>query len=194
MANQEIKAIVFDCFGVLVQDSYVSFWAKHFTGDPAKMAAAKHADALANKKIINDEELVEEFARLAGMTVEQARPELEFGTRDEAMFDLIRELKPHYKIGFLSNANDNYMAQLFTADQIALFDAISISSESGFVKPEAGAFEDVARKLDLRMDECVFIDDRADYCEGANHVGMKAVHFTDIDNLKSELSKIGVLL
>lgn len=189
----EIKAIVFDCFGVLVQDSFVTFCLKHFAGDKEKMEAARHADALANKKIITIDELIEQFARLAEISVEECKEEVEFGGVNEPIFDLITELKPHYRIGFLSNANDNYLNKLFSAEQVALFDAVSISSEIGFIKPDAGAYEDIANKLGLRHDECIFIDDQAVFCEGARRVGMPAIHFTEVDTLRRDLKQLGLI-
>jgi len=70
------------------------------------------------------------------------------------------------------------------------FDAVVASGDIGFAKPEARAYETVADMLDVRLDECVFIDDREIYVEGANAVGMKGVLFTSLKQLKQDLSGI----
>mgnify|MGYP003832626127 FL=1 len=39
----------------------------------------------------------------------------------------------------------------------------------------------------MRLDECVFVDDRPNYIEGAQHVGMKTVLYTDFKDFKKRL-------
>ena len=67
------------------------------------------------------------------------------------------------------------------------FDDIVESAKIGFAKPEARAFEIAAERLSVRLDECVFVDDRPNYIEGAQHVGMKTVLYTDFKDFKKRL-------
>lgn len=194
MEDRRIKTIIFDCFGVLYDDTFDAFFLRYFGDDAEKLAAAKQADVLANKGIITHAEMIEEFSRLGNVSVEQLKQELDKGTVNTELFDLIKNLKRDYRIGFLSNANDNYLNTLFSPEQVALFDAVSISCESGFTKPHPGAYADIVEKLDLRFDESIFIDDREDYCEGARSVGMQAIRYKDVNSLKSELNELGINL
>ncbi len=94
------------------------------------------------------------------------------------LFDYIAtRTKPHYKLGILSNAGADRLRELFTDEQVALFDAVSLSFQIGAAKPERHAYEHIAEKLDVTPAECVFVDDSADYCEAARAAGMQAIHF-----------------
>jgi HAD superfamily hydrolase (TIGR01509 family) len=65
-----------------------------------------------------------------------------------------------------------------------------VSAVIGFAKPGAKAYEAVAEKLGMRLDECVMIDDRQAYCEGARAIGMTAIQYSSMSRLKRELSAI----
>jgi FMN phosphatase YigB (HAD superfamily) len=47
--------------------------------------------------------------------------------------------------------------------------------------------------LGVRLDECVFTDDREEYIEGAQHVGMKTIFFTGTEQFKTELEEMLLL-
>lgn len=47
-----------------------------------------------------------------------------------------------------------------------------------------------ADKLGVRCDECVFIDDRQEYVEGARAVGMQAILYQNLPQLKEDIIKI----
>jgi len=49
----------------------------------------------------------------------------------------------------------------------------------GFRKPDPRIFDLAAQRLDLRPEECVYIDDIALYLEPAREMGMRVVHHTD---------------
>ncbi len=181
-----IRAIIFDCFGVLVRSSFRPFFARHLDAEGQKIA--KEAMDKANKGLIPDEELMKVFAALAGMTIAETKAELNNNPADLKLFEYIKnELKPKYKIGFLSNAAITRLSELFTPEQLKLFDAIVVSHEVGFAKPEAQAYEITAEKLGCRLEECVFVDDQQDYIDGAKAVGMKTVLFESAKQLKQDL-------
>jgi len=61
------------------------------------------------------------------------------------------------------------------------------SSNIGFAKPEARAYEITAEKLGVRLDECIMVDDVEAYCLGAEGVGMQAIRYQSFDQMKNEL-------
>ena len=103
---------------------------------------------------------------------------------------LVANLKSNYKIGFLSNASQNWMGEFFTPEQTALFEQVAISSETGYVKPDPRAFTHIAEMLDTPVEECLLIDDQAGYCESARGVGMNAIQYKGLDGLKEELEPV----
>ncbi len=184
-----IKAIIFDCFGVLVQSSLEPFYSKFLHNDTKLVDEAEKHMHLANKGLISSDDFIEKLATLAHMPVGTTKEYIDRTPVNEELLVYIRKaLKPKYKIGFLSNASGSWLEELFTPEQIKLFDATVLSYDIGFAKPEAEAYEAIAEKLGMRLDECIFIDDRQVYVEGAQAVGMQAVLFKSTEQLERELS------
>ena len=101
------------------------------------------------------------------------------GANDELFAYIQNDLKPHYKIGLLSNVGSNILSDLFSEDQIALFDEKVLSYEIGTVKPDPRAYEIAATRLGALVEECIFVDDLERFCTAAKDVGMTAVWHTD---------------
>nr|MDQ3093633.1 HAD-IA family hydrolase [bacterium] len=70
------------------------------------------------------------------------------------------------------------------------FEEIIASGDIGYAKPEANAYEYVADKLGVRLDECVFTDDRPEYIEGAIGVGMLTILYSNFEQFKKDLAEI----
>jgi HAD superfamily hydrolase (TIGR01549 family) len=130
-------------------------------------------------------------AKLAEVPASEAREAIESNVADETLFDYIsKHLKPHYKIGILSNAGANWLNDLFTPEQVALFDATALSYETGVVKPHDGAYAAIAERLGVEPDECVFIDDQEKYVTAAREFGMSAIWYRDFDQFKNDIEKL----
>ena len=56
-----------------------------------------------------------------------------------------------------------------------LFDGVVISGDEGMHKPEPAIYELGCERVGLAPEECVFVDDLRENCEGAETVGMTAV-------------------
>jgi HAD superfamily hydrolase (TIGR01509 family) len=187
----KVKAIVFDCFGVLVSDSWLPFRKKHFDGDMEKFTKATLLRKQADGNKITRDEFYEQVSSMAGMTAEEMNKEIDSRSNfvNQEMLEYVSELKKDYKIGFLSNASQNWLGNFFTPAQEALFDKVSISCETGYVKPDPMAYQSIADMLDLPIEECLLIDDQPTYCEGAKALGMQVINYKDLDTLKDELAK-----
>ena len=57
------------------------------------------------------------------------------------------------------------------------------------IKPEKEIFENLLNKYDLKAEECVFIDDRAENIEGAERVGFVGIQFKSYEQAKESLDK-----
>jgi HAD superfamily hydrolase (TIGR01509 family) len=71
-----------------------------------------------------------------------------------------------------------------------LFEAIVISGDVGMHKPEPAIYMLGAERLGLRPEECVFVDDLRENCQGAEEVGMTAVLHRGADNTLPMLEKL----
>ncbi len=186
-----IKAIVFDCFGVLASDGWLPFRDSHFSSDPDKfdkvIAINKDVDA----GIIKYDDFIAQVADLAGVSDSDARKDIENNIPDAELFEYINSnLKPSYKIGMLSNAADDWLDEIFTPDQVELFDAVALSFEIGAIKPDERAYQTITSRLGVDISECIFIDDQPKYCEGAVKAGMQAVLYKNVEQMKPLLSKL----
>src|SRR3989337_1566241 len=54
-------------------------------------------------------------------------------------------------------------------------DALLLSFEVGAMKPDAPIYEEALRRLAVHADQAVFVEDQADYCEGAEALGIRAL-------------------
>lgn len=65
------------------------------------------------------------------------------------------------------------------------FDAVSVSGDLGFSKPDRRIFDHTLRLLGLSPADCLYLDDRAHNVEAAAALGMRAVLF-DPDGLSGD--------
>jgi putative hydrolase of the HAD superfamily len=186
-----VKAIIFDCFGVLATEGWLQFKEQQFGHDKALNDEVSELNRQSNAGLISHEEFVAEVAKLANLSVKDIHAAIEVNVPNRQLFDYIRgSLKPKYKIGMLSNAASNWLSKLFSQDQIALFDVINLSYEAGITKPDPRSYEQTADALGVEPMECVFIDDQERHCTGATDAGMKAILYKDFSQMKAELEKI----
>lgn len=183
-----IKAVIFDCFGVLTESTHNRFYTTYFADAPEKVARARELDDAANKGLMSLDAFHKNLSELAGISVRDVE---QFVSQHVPNVELLRyiqdSLKPAMKIGFLSNVADNILDVLFTPEQQALFDDVVLSYQVGMAKPEAAIFELAAARLGVDVSECVFVDDIQQYVDGARLAGMQAILYTDFNRFKKDI-------
>jgi len=94
----------------------------------------------------------------------------------------------------LSNMErENWERRFEIYDFLGWFDGYFISGLEGVIKPDSEYFERALERFNLRPDEILFIDDRADNIAAARALGMPAVVFTSPEALRDELVARGLL-
>lgn len=185
-----IKAILFDCFGVLATDAWLPFKKQYFGNDPKLYRQASDLVSQANSGLIDYETFISSVADLAGVDSATVHRAITRNVPNDELFDYIRELKQDYKIGFLSNIAGDRLKQIFTADQLALLDVIELSYKTGFIKPQAEAYRNIAQQLGVAVDECVFVDDQERQVAGAHQIGMPAILYQDFEQFRTSLDRL----
>ncbi len=186
-----IKAVIFDCFGVLTTDGWLPFKKKYFGSNPELFEEAGRLNILADSGKISDYDFIRQIAELAKVPYEQAESELKYNVTNNDLFEYIAEyIAPDYTVGMLSNVSENFLDSLFTPEQMNLFSAISLSCDTGYVKPDEAAYNSIVQALSLSVEECVFIDDQPRYIEAARRFGLSSILYKDIDQMKTELEKL----
>lgn len=188
MKDTAIKAVIFDCFGVLVQGSLRGYYDRHFGDDEVRRVAAGDLEQLSSRGQISHTQWLEQLAELAGISVDQADREIDDNPPNLQLFDYIETtLKPQYRIGFLSNTSEDWRNDLFTQEQLALFDDFVLSYQFGMAKPDQRIYELAAKRLGVSTEECVFVDDIERYCTGAKDAGMQAVQYHNFAQFQRDL-------
>ena len=89
------------------------------------------------------------------------------------------------RTAFLSNSGPEVMARVRGDRSLeARFDAVVISCEVGFSKPDPRIYQLCLDRLGLAAPETLFVDDRADNFEGAARVGLQTLQFEGPDALE----------
>ena len=107
---------------------------------------------------------------------------------------LLPILKQNYKLVLLSNTN--FIHQKYGWEKygfLKYFDKLILSHEVGAIKPEEkiySAVEEFTNELPLSH---IFIDDIAEYVEGAKTCGWEAIQFTTHKNLLSDLKTFNII-
>jgi HAD superfamily hydrolase (TIGR01509 family) len=190
-----VQAIIFDCFGVLVRDGWIPFREQHFRHDPQQMQEAIESNRRVDAGLDTYEEFIHHVAQMAGISDAQARAEIETNPPNtELLSEIETALKPRYKIGMLSNAAEDWLDELFTARQVALFDQTVLSYQIGAIKPNPVAYQAIADRLGVAVEACLLIDDQLHYCDGARAIGMQAIQYVDNIQLANELKNYNISL
>lgn len=184
-----IRAVIFDCFGVLYRDNLSLLYDAVPTDKYQALQDIIHAT---DHGYLTRDEYYLQVSELAGKTSEDIKSiEHRQHSRDEDMIQYTQTLKPTYKIGFLSNIDHDTMQRMFPEPMRSqLFDTFVISGDIGITKPAAEIFHIAAERLGLLLEECVMIDDLEKNVIGAQMAGMQAIQFTSRTQLEKELSEL----
>ena len=72
----------------------------------------------------------------------------------------------------------------------SLFDGIVVSGVEKIVKPDRRIYEILLGRYSLRPEECVFVDDNKDNVDMARQLGINAIRFDNIVNVRGELEAL----
>jgi len=178
-----MQAILFDCFGVLyvnARDAYFSHFPKYYD-------ELHNLNKQADHGFIDRESYIATVASLTGETEASVRQAIaEEAAANTALLEYIRnDLKPHYKIGMISNIGRGWINDFFAEHELHnLFDVVVLSGEEGITKPNPLIYERALERLDMNAEAALFIDDNEANCDGARNVGMKSETFTSLNELR----------
>ena len=186
----KVKAIIFDCYNVLVDDGMPAFVEEHVQDAEAKRQIWEADDAvnLGEKTVL---EFFEFLAKKADMTAEQVAQILDVNHVNQQLVEYIaRELKPSYKLAILSNISGDILDDLIGKDNRALFDVEALSYKVGAVKPQSEIYHYCLERLDFDAEQCVFIDDKERYCDAARSMGMHTIRYRNFEEFKKSLEEV----
>lgn len=187
-----IKAIVFDCFGVVLADMTRARIAEMWHKDPKTGQMLSDINRASNRGILTREESSKQMAKILGVDYKDLIREADEGeVKNQELIDYIKTLKPKYKLAMLSNVRSRERLDLrFNPGELGdLFDVVVASGDEGYIKPEPIIYEITIDKLGVKPQESVMIDDVEIFCDGAEAVGMHAIWYESNQKLFADLSK-----
>jgi putative hydrolase of the HAD superfamily len=109
------------------------------------------------------------------------------------MVDWARRLgSSRMKVGLLSNMHPDMVAHVRKQFAwIKSFDCVTFSGEVKMVKPDPAIYEHTLRGLGVTAAEALFLDDREINVQAARALGIMAIQFQSIEQLRSGLQAAG---
>ena len=187
------KAIIFDCFGVLLGNAYKTHLMEVEQDDPERAKEIRAINHASDMGILSREESAEYISGLFGMEPEEFLEEQnQVEIPNKQLLDYIAELKKEYKLAMLSNisSRERLSIRFQNGELESHFDTIVASGDEGYVKPQPEIYEIAATRLGVAPSECVMIDDIAEFCEGARQVGMQAIQYKTNQQIMSDLNTL----
>ena len=205
MSESRFRAVFFDFGGVLttsVWDSFAAFLrSEGLEPDKIKKLFRHDPEALADLRGLETGELTEgefetKFGRRLGLKDPEGLIDSMFAGMqpDTAMVAAVKELREAGLLtGLISNSwsTSHYDRQLLKE----LFDTAVISAEVHMHKPQPEIYLLATERLGVEPEECIFVDDLRENCEGAEAVGMTAVRHQTASETIARLTELtGVAL
>ena len=110
------------------------------------------------------------------------------GTLNTELASYFGGLRPRYRTALLSNsfvgAREREQERYGFGD---ITDLIVYSHEVGMAKPDPRIYQLTCERLGVRPDQAVFLDDRADFVDGALETGMRSILYEDNDQAIADL-------
>lgn len=193
-----IKAVIWDYGGVLVRTEDIV--PRQKLADKLQISIEELTDLVFNspKAIkaahgeLSGKLHWQQVGQALGVDAQTLREEFFAGdVLDEELMRYIRNLRPEYRTGLLSNAFDQLRRQIEQGHKIAdAFDEILISAEVGLMKPDTAIYELFLQRMRLEPREAVFVDDFVENVDGARQAGMQAIHFRSREQALVELGDL----
>ncbi len=116
-----------------------------------------------------------------------------FYTMDGAE-ELLTQLNGTVKLGLLSDTDAvhwDYIRKHWP--WLEIIEHPTLSFELGLMKPDPAIYLKAAENVGTPPEQCLFIDDLAANVNGARAVGMTAVIFESIEQIRQQLNRLGLL-
>jgi len=111
----------------------------------------------------------------------------------EGATELLEALSRRYRLICLSNTNSTHYHHFLKHQAVmSHFEASFLSHQTGVLKPQAAAFENVLCGLGLAPDEVLFFDDHASNVRAARDMGFHAEKVNAPSDIEKRLNELGL--
>ena len=201
-ASNSPDCLIFDLFGVVVafEDELVYQRLASYCSEPIAASREMH-DLVSTPSLICGKTPFKTFhsdlVGKYGLNLSlQAFAEIWRESYSEpmpGMRDLLRQLQGQCRLVLLSNIDPFYWSTVeANLPELQAFDALALSFEQGFAKPDLRAFERAVSMSGTNVKGCLFIDDKPENIDAAAQVGIAGHVFAGCANLKQILRTRGL--
>jgi epoxide hydrolase-like predicted phosphatase len=207
--KKRIETVFFDIGGVVVDapmDQYKTLGAEVFgcREDHLTLCSAELLPLLEMGKITSAEFWEGVGEKLAFMGMGRAVPGWRFKGFWEGILletlkvhrdvlDTCKVLRTKVKVGALSNTIQEHALVLQKQGVYQNFNPVILSCQIGMRKPNADIYLRAAELVKSKPSRCLLVDDLAENVEGAQKAGFQAFLYKDLDELRLELHRLGLL-
>ncbi|KAK9146150.1 hypothetical protein Sjap_006053 [Stephania japonica] len=197
-SKRKLPILLFDIMDTIVRDPFYHDVPKFFRMPFKELIECKHPTAWIEfeKGLIDERELAKIFFKdCRPLDLEGLKNCMRRGySYIDGVEALLKDLKKNnYEMHALfTNYPDWYM---MIEDKLKVSTYMSwtfCSCMTGKRKPDADAYLEVLRRLEVDPGNCIFIDDRMTNVEAAQNVGISGIQFKDVASLRLELSHLRV--
>jgi epoxide hydrolase-like predicted phosphatase len=108
------------------------------------------------------------------------------------VMNVIKKLRKRYKVGLLTN-NNSWLDEINRKHNFYQnFDAIVNSFDVKTAKPSEKIYMIMLKRLGVKPEEAVFVDDKKENIDAARRIGIKAIHYKNPEKLLKDLRSFGV--
>jgi putative hydrolase of the HAD superfamily len=178
-AMLRITGLPFDRFEEL-------YWADRLAYDEGKLTGLEFW-----RKIVNGASLNLDSKAIDELNSWDARM---WTTQNPVMLAWQQNLKQHGLLtAILSNMGDSVLENMQREfDWLSNFDVLLWSFQLKMAKPDPAIYQHALEKLGTRPEETLFIDDKNVNIEAARALGINAILFSTVDDLRTELIATGL--
>jgi putative hydrolase of the HAD superfamily len=181
-AHEELKRIT-----GLSQEAFESlYWTDRHAYDRGDLTGLEFW-----RKFVSDAGLGLSDSKVAELNDWDARM---WTTVNQEMLDWHKQLKTKgLKTGILSNMGDSVLESIErNFDWIGDFDVLIWSYQHRMAKPEPAIYHLLLERLGTAGEETLFLDDKLENIEAAKHLGIQALQFSTVDQLRKDLVSSGM--
>jgi len=113
-------------------------------------------------------------------------------TLNEDIASIASKLKKHVRLSIISNTDEmhyGYIMEHFPV--MKMFENPVTSFRARSIKPDKEIFLYALNKVQLKSEECLFIDDKRENVDSANVLGFNGIHYTNTEKLIKDLKLYG---
>lgn len=191
-----IKVIVFDLGGVVVHGSYLEF-INHYCRECLTPMGLKKILALerqVNLGNLTQTQFYKSLRNVFGIHLssrEMHKIIIKKSHKDKRLLKVIKNLGKKRTVMF-TNTIGNMAMEVMRIQKIPtrrLFKKVFLSTKMHLVKPDEKAYQFILKKLKVRPQETLMVDDRDINIQGAKKTGMNGIIYKNAQQFSRELKK-----